>query len=249
MMRVLIVEDEAPAAERLMTLIQAEENIEIVAVLDSVRGTIKWVEEGGEADLWFMDIQLADGHSFSILEQVPITPPIVFTTAYNQYALQAFAHNSLDYLLKPVEQQALNRALEKYQRWEGNATAWDLEMLKAALHPPTYQERFMIKLGEQFRLIHQEEIAYVMAEEGLVFLVTHEGRRWPMDEKLEGMAAKFNPRDFYRINRKFLVRLSAIRKIHTYFNSRLKLDILPAPDMEVIVSRDRVADFKRWLNS
>jgi DNA-binding LytR/AlgR family response regulator len=249
-MHVLIIEDETPAAERLQTLLsEADPALRTLAVLDSVESSVEWLDSHPRPDLLFCDIQLADGLSFEIFAQREVQAPVIFTTAYDEYALRAFQVNSIDYLLKPVEADQLRRALDKYRRLQPQALP-DLKRLLEQLHrPPAYRERFLIRLGEQFRYVLTEEIAYFMAESGVVYAVTREQKRLPVDHKVEELEQLLDPRRFFRINRKFIVSLSAIRRIHSWFNSRLKLELEPAAEGETVVSRERVNEFKQWLNS
>lgn len=248
-MQVLIIEDEPPAADRLKEMILSyDPDIEIVGTLDSVDSAVKWFEKHTHPQLVFMDIQLADGISFEIFDKVELKCPVIFTTAYDQYAVKAFKVNSLDYLLKPIEAEELANAFQKHKNTQSSTPPIDIASMMAALKPKG-QERFMVKVGEQFKYILTENIRFFMAEAGMVLLVTHSGQQLPVDFNLDQIEQRLNPRQFFRINRKFLVRLESIQKIHTYFNSRLKLELQPAPDKEVIVSRERVSAFKNWLNS
>ena len=249
-MRVLIIEDEEPAAERLESLLlEANPQIQVLAHLDSVESSVEYLQKESIPDLIFLDIQLADGLSFEIFDSVTVETPIIFTTAYDQYAIQAFQVNSIDYLLKPIAPESLHKSLSKYQKWQGQAPLPDLRGLIQALRPQQYQERFLIRVGDQLKYVSIGEVAYFMAESRLVLLVTNQGRQFPVDYKIEDLESMVDPRSFYRLNRKFLARLESIQKIHTYFNSRLKIDLQPAPDVEVIISREKVNGFKQWLNS
>ena len=252
-MRVLIVEDESPAAERLIQLLRDQQpDLDILAVLDTVEDTVAWLRTRPAPDLLLLDIQLADGQSFDIFEQVRVEVPVIFTTAYDQYAIRAFEVNSIDYLLKPVEPTALGRALGKLERLQASsAPDWQalLAQVQAAQgQKPVYQQRFLVKIGEQYRSVPVTEVAYVMAADGFVLLVEQGGRQYPVDFKVEELAERLDPQRFYRINRKYIVSVESIGKIHSWFNSRLKLDLQPPSDAEVIVSRERVSDFKAWLN-
>lgn len=252
-MQVLIVEDEAPAANQLKRLIQQYDNtIEIMDVLDSVSSAVKWLNNLKEPDLVFMDIQLADGLSFDIFMQAELKAPVIFTTAYDQYTLKAFKVNSVDYLLKPIEPMELAAALEKYKALHSKEQNYDraaIDELIKSLVKPSYRERFMVKNGQQLYHIQTGEVLYSFAEDGLVFLVTTDGKKHIVDHKMEELEGMLDPKIYFRINRKYLINISSIQKIHTWFNSRLKLELLHSKDEEVIVSRDRVADFKQWLDN
>lgn len=251
-MKVLIVEDEKPAATQLKRLIAAyDANIEVLDVTDSVSSTVKWLQNLKQPDLIFMDIQLADGLSFDIFRQVELTTPVIFTTAYDQYTLKAFKVNSVDYLLKPVEPSELQRALDKYKALHTKQQQYDrdaIDKLLQSLSKPTFRERFMVKTGQQLYYIQTDEVVYSFAEDGLVFLVTKDGKKHVVDLKLEELEGMLNPKHYFRISRKYLIHITAIQKIHTWFNSRLKLELLHGNHHEILVSRERVADFKQWLD-
>lgn len=250
-MTCLIVEDEIPAAKRLQSMILKHmPHAEILPVLDSVASAISFFSSGIDTDLIFLDIQLADGQSFDIFESVTVSSPIIFTTAYDQFALQAFQVNSIDYLLKPIEDKELSRALRKYQQ-KGKFTFPDRENWASFLQSvqkPTYKERFLIRMGEELRFITVEEMNFLFSDQGLVYAQLADKRKFHLDFTLDQLVDMLNPDEFFRINRKFIVRLRAIDRIFTYFNSRLKLEVIPKAPFELIVSRDRVHDFKRWID-
>lgn len=254
-MKVLIIEDEIPAAKQLNKwLQQLIPQIEILDTLDSVESAISWLKQPPEAvSLIFMDIQLADGLSFDIFQQVPITSPVIFTTAFDQYTMKAFKVNSIDYLLKPIDPKELKRALEKYQRFFAQAapSVINYQEVLAAIQSqqqPDYKKRFLVKSGSELRFIQTPGIQYFFSEESLVFAQLANGQKFHLDYYLDQIEKRVNPAQFFRINRKLIVQLNAIHKIHTYFNSRLLLDLKPATAFDAIVSRDRVADFKQWLD-
>lgn len=252
-MKVLIIEDEKPAARRLTKLVQQyRADCEILEVLDSVEGAVEWLETYKKPDLIFMDVQLADGVSFEIFGQTEVTSPIVFTTAYDEYALQAFKVNSLDYLLKPIDPEELEKALCQYDKYHQNKTKSvdnsAIEQLLQTLTQKEYKERFLVKIGQQLTYLKVAEIAYFYSDEGLIFACQENGKRHNLDYTLDQLVETLNPADFFRINRKIITNLKSIKKIHTYFNSRLKLELSPTTALETIVSRDRVSDFKKWLD-
>ncbi|MEM6320168.1 MAG: LytTR family DNA-binding domain-containing protein [Bacteroidota bacterium] len=252
-MKILIVEDEKPAAKRLTKMIQKiRPQYEIVEVLDSVESAVEWLETYRKPDLIFMDVQLADGVSFEIFVQTDVHSPIIFTTAYDEYALQAFKVNSVDYLLKPIDPEALEIALQKFDKYhqqnDQNVDNSAIQQLLATLTKKEYKERFLVKIGQQLTYLKVAEIAYFYSEGGLIFASQENGKRHNLDYTLDQLADVLNPDDFFRINRKIITNLKSIRKIHTYFNSRLKLELAPTTSLETIVSRDRVSDFKRWLD-
>ncbi len=252
-MNVLIVEDEQPAVRQLTRLfLDFRPGGKVLAALDSVEGTLKWWQaQTVFPDLIFLDIQLADGLSFDIFRQAQIDRPVIFTTAYDQYTLRAFKLNSVDYLLKPIDPEELRQALDKYDRLqkpENALTAQLLEDLRQSMAQPPYKSRFLVKSGQQLVYIPVEEARYFFSEDGLVFLLDQGGKRHIIDYTLDQLVELLHPHSFYRVNRKLITHIDAIRKIAPYFNSRLILELHPRPSFEVIVSRDRVADFKRWLD-
>lgn len=253
-MNILIIEDEYPAAERLQQLLdELPEATEVVAVLDSVEAAVKWLREQSAPDLILSDIQLSDGLSFEIFEQVPTSTPIVFTTSYDEYAIQAFRVRSIDYLLKPIKLQELKRAIAKYQQfWQDfseNDQLQKMEQLLDSLNHSgkQYKKRFLVKKGEQLLPVTDEEIAYFYTENELVFLHTHEGKKFVLDYTLEHLEQMLDPARFFRINRQFILQMSAIAQIHTYFSNRYKLMVQPRPQDDVIVSKGKARAFRLWL--
>jgi len=252
-MKILIVEDEKPAARRLSKMIQqVQPHYTILNILDSVEGAVFWLDTYKSPDLIFMDIQLADGLSFEIFGQTEVKVPIIFTTAYDEYALQAFKVNSIDYLLKPIDPEELEKALGQFEQYHlTNGLSVDNQMIEhllKSLSQKNYKERFLIKTGQQLTYLQVKEIAYFYSEDGLIFACQQKGKRHSLDYTLDQLNDVLNPNDFFRINRKLIVHLHSIKKIHTYFNSRLKLELSPTTTLEAIVSRDRVSDFKKWLD-
>lgn len=252
-MKVLIIEDEIPAAKQLKKLLQkALPSIKFLAVLDSIESAVKWLKApSDQAELIFMDIQLADGLSFDIFQQVEVRTPVVFTTAFDQYTLKAFKVNSIDYLLKPIDPDALQEALQKYQQFYLPPGAINYTQLLRTIQQqtPTYKQRFLIKSGQELRFVNTSEIQYFYSEEGMVFTQLAPKFKYNIDFTLDQLDELLDPNAFFRINRKLITNLSAIQKIHTYFNGRLKLDLQPTPSFDIIVSRDRVQGFKQWLDS
>ncbi|MEO1436106.1 MAG: LytTR family DNA-binding domain-containing protein [Bacteroidota bacterium] len=251
-MKVLIIEDEKPAARRLERMIlDCDPTIEIMDKIDSVEAAVNWLATFPDPDLLFLDIQLADGISFDIFSQAEVKAPVIFTTAYDQYTLQAFKVNSVDYLLKPIDPRELCAALDKFKQLRsGQGSVQQLQAIQAmmeSMRPQEFKSRFMVKLGQQLVVVPTDEVAYFISEDGLAFLVTQNGKRFAMDQSLEQLKGILDPGQFFRINRKLIVRFESIHKIHTWFNSRLKLDLNPKPKGDVVVSRDRVSDFKAWL--
>lgn len=256
-MKIVVIEDEKAAAKRLISLIQQEiPTAAIVAQIDSVKKSATWFQENASPDLVFMDIQLADGLSFEIFEHTKVSAPIIFTTAYDQYAIQAFKVNSIDYLLKPIDAEELSAAVEKYQSYhQAHSTPKpeqpDLSQLQQALQmlqSPGYKTRFVVKVGEHIKAIPVEEVLYFFSQEKMTYLQTQAGKHFIIDYPLDQLEEMVNPAAFFRISRKYIVRLSAIDDIITYSSSRLKLKLKHSDDSDVLVSRDRVTDFKQWLD-
>lgn len=251
-MKILILEDEYHAAIRLKRLLTENiDDLEIVALLDSVEEATTFLSQANDIDLIFADIQLADGLSFSVLQDLDVQIPVIFTTAFDQYTLKAFKLNSIDYLLKPIDEAELNNALQKFQRLTKDTSAANanslLKVIAGMNTKKTYKERFLIKNRDQYTFMLSDEIAYFYSEDSLTFIVTNAGKSHIYDQPLNGIEIELDPTLFYRINRKQIVRINAIQKIHTYFNNRVKLDIIHDNNQEFIVSRDKVKDFKNWL--
>lgn len=252
-MKVLIIEDEPQAASRLKKVVQqADSTIEVMAVIDSVKNATAWFKTHPHPDLVFMDIQLGDGLSFSIFDQVSISCPVVFTTAYDEYALQAFKVNSIDYILKPIDPVDIQLMLEKFKRL-GFSNAGSSEILgniQKAIQSLTKKtkSRFVVKIGEHLKTIAIEDILYFFSQEKATFCYTREGRNVILDFTLEQIQEMVDADRFFRINRKYLICEEAFTDIVTYLNSRLKLTLKGSDDKDIVVSRERVQDFKMWLD-
>lgn len=251
---VLIFEDESLSAEHLVKLIcRYDPTIELLGIIESVKKGVEWFSSHPHPDLLLMDIQLSDGPCFDLFKQVRLEIPVIFTTAYNEYALQAFKVNSVDYLLKPVDFQDLWMAFEKFRKQHKNVIQ-NKEQLYEQLYSrliqaSQYKKRLLIKVGEQLKQVNVEDIAYFLFNEGMCWAVTFAKNKLPIDYSLDELEQMLDPKLFFRINRKFLVKPEAIEKIHTYFNNRLKIQLRPDPEVEVLVSRERVPDFKYWLDN
>lgn len=251
-MKVLIVEDESMAAKRLTSMLKKlEPDVEIIDQLDSVKTAVKWLSSN-KADLLFFDIQLADGLSFEILNQVNVQTPIIFTTAFDEYAIKAFKVNSIDYLLKPIDPEELKHALEKfYQNFkQPEAQQPNMAMLEQAMKMLTkqYKERFVVKIGEHIHTISVSDTAYFFSQDKATFLVSKEKKRYIIDYTLEEVEGLIDPQDFFRINRKYLTSMRAVKDIVSYSNSRLRIILNQSDEMDAIVSREKVQDFKKWLD-
>lgn len=251
-MNILLIEDEQPAAKRLANLIrECRPQAHILPAIDSVEAAVKWLAMNIAPDLIFMDIQLADGLSFDIFNQIKIQSPLIFTTAYDQYTLKAFKVNSVDYLLKPIDPEELTAAFDKFDQIFGKKVDYDLsaiQQLIKSMSQPAYKERFLVRVGQQMIYIQVTDIQYFYSEDGLAYAKTNDNKKHLIDYTLEQLEESLNPADFFRINRKLIAHVNSIVKIAPYFNSRLKLEIKPKPEFEVIVSRERVNDFKKWLD-
>lgn len=253
-MRVLLVEDEKLAAERLsQLLLKLNPAIEIAGRTDSVRRTLEWLENHPSPDLLFLDVQLADGLSFEIFEKVDLRAPVIFTTAYDEYAVRAFRVNSLHYLLKPIDDDELQAALEKFDYWgpaKQSPAAIPAEKLEALFDMlgRAYKERFIIKVGDHIRSVEAKEVDHFVSQEKATFLQTREGKRFIVDFTLDQVEGLVDPAAFFRINRKYLVAYSAIKDIVAWSNSRLRLVLHNCDDFEVIVAREKVNGFKEWLD-
>jgi len=253
-LKLLIFEDESLSAEHLVNLINRyDSSVEIQGIMESVKQGVEWLNNHPEPDLLLMDIQLSDGSCFELFKQISQDIPVIFTTAYNEYAVQAFKVNSIDYLLKPIDFQELKLAFEKFRK-QGKKRTFNPEQIydqvySRLIQNSQYKKRLLVKIGEQLKQVNTEDIAYFLFNEGMCWAVTFAKNRLPVDYSLDEIEQMFDPKMFYRINRKFIVRPEAIEKIHTYFNNRLKLQLRPDPETDVLVSRERVSDFKNWLNS
>ena len=254
-MQVLIIEDEKPAARHLTTLLrQCDPAIVVIDQIDTVKKAIHRFEHHDAPDLVFMDIQLADGLSFAIFEQTTVTSPIIFTTAYDQYAIQAFKVNSVDYLLKPIGAEELAQAIDKFKQFHRlvpaapSATAMTHIQQAISMLTKQYKNRFVVKVGEHIKAISTSEVLYFVSQEKTTYLQTQPGRRFIIDYSLEQVEAMIDPNRFFRISRRYIVSFESIADIITYSSSRLKLVLEHSDDSSVLVSRERVADFRQWLD-
>lgn len=251
-MNILLIEDEFPAYKRLQNLLHSQlPDAQISEQIESVSGALNYLQNKPAPTLIFMDIQLADGVSFSIFEQYEIQSPVIFTTAFDQYALKAFKVHSIDYLLKPIDEVALENALSKYKKYyqtKNQLPVQALQQLVQQMQRPTYRERFLVKTGNSLSYLSINEIAYFYSDQSLVFAKKTNGKQHHLDTTLDQLEQELDPAHFFRVSRKFIVQLKAIQKIDPYFNGRLLLSLLPATDLQATVSRDRVNDFKAWLD-
>lgn len=253
-MNILIVEDEPLAVSHLVNLIaQVKPGTTIAGKIDSIKRTVSWLQTSPKPDLIFLDIQLADGLSFEIFEQVQVTVPVIFTTAYDEFALKAFKVNSIDYLLKPVTKEDLAAAFRKYETLTGTAStspASLLENIGLAMQMLTkkYKERFIIKVGEHLKQVEVSEILFFFSLEKTTFAQTRDGRKHILDFTLDQLDGMLDPNQYFRINRKYIIGLGSIHDMISHTNSRLKLVLKTSDDPDVIVARERVQEFKDWLD-
>ncbi len=250
-MQVIIIEDEKPAARRLARLL-SELGIEVSTLLHSVEESIAWFQNHKAPDLIFLDIQLSDGLSFEIFDVVEVDSAIIFTTAYDEYALQAFKLNSIDYLLKPIDDEELAAAMKQYQNLnnQDKTINLDFEDIKKLLTNPLerdYKKRFTAKVGQHIKIINAEDIECFYSENKGTYAATHDGRNYLLDTTLEQLEEELAPENFFRVSRKFYVNIRHIQDIVAYSNSRLKVKLKRYNEQEIIVSRERVRDFKLWL--
>ena len=248
MTRIVIVEDEKPAAQRLFKLIkQIEPDAELIVQLESIIDAVQWFKENPHPDLVFMDIQLADGTSFNIFNEVTINVPIIFTTAFNQYAIQAFKVNSIDYLLKPIKKEDLETSLQKFHSLQPKSNNFDYVNLLKNLVVKDYQKRIVVRYADVIKTVEIENIAYFYTEEKYTYLYTFDSQRYPIDFTLDQLDHMIDPRHFFRINRQVIINFRAIERMIAYSKARVKIILKPLPAFETIVSTERSPYFKEWL--
>ncbi|HZK96526.1 MAG TPA: LytTR family DNA-binding domain-containing protein [Prolixibacteraceae bacterium] len=252
-MKIVIVEDEDFAARRLENMIsEYDSSIEILTKLQSVSESVAWLKNNQHPDLIFLDIQLDDDLSFSIFNQVLVQSHIIFTTAFDEYAIRAFKFKSIDYLLKPIIREELYNAIKKYKDMVAPmnqaidfSSLFDLISRKSI----TYKERFSVIVGQKIKTFPVSEIAYFYSTEGFSFMVLKNKSEYALDDSLEILTQQLNPKEYFRINRKYLVKIESIIKVHIFPKSRLKLELMPLPKEDIFVSIDKVTSFKNWLDN
>jgi len=247
----LIIEDERLSAEHLAGMVsRLFPDFILVKTLDSIKTAVKWLSQNEQPQLAFFDIQLADGLSFEIFEQVSVKFPVIFTTAFNEYALRAFKVNSVDYLLKPVAEEELRTAINKFKSNTYSPGKTENESIAQVLLQltNTYKSRFLVKVGEHIRMVTVEEVSMFVSLEKSTFLRTFNNKDCGVYYTLEQIENLVDPKQFFRVNRKYIINLKAIQDIIAYSNSRLKIKLSPLSDEDIIVSRERVTDFKKWLD-
>ncbi len=247
-MKVLLIEDETAAAQNLVAILkEVAPSLEVLDILESVEESVEWLRSRPQPDLLFMDIHLADGESFRILDAVEITAPVIFTTAYDQYALEAFRLCSIDYLLKPLSAADVRRALDKLERLTGSERREYGSRVQQAVR--RYEETFLIHVRDRIIPLHRDRIAYFYTSNERVTACDHAGNAYPMDKTLEALQAVLPEADFFRANRQFIVARPAVREIAVWFGSRLSLALKVETPERIIISKARVPEFKAWLRA
>jgi len=251
-MNILIIEDEQATARHTKKMLEEiDPDLNVIGVLDSIESSVKWFRSHNEPDLILLDIHLADGLSFEIFKEVEIACPVIFATAYDQYAIQAFRVNSVDYLLKPISKEALNEGLKKYRKISQPHAAQTIDYLKLAellsKQGSELLKRIMIRYGETIKSVDIKDIAYFHSEEKIVFLRTFDNKNYPVDFSLEELQSKLDTSRWFRINRQFIISFDSIEKMTAYSKSRIKITLRPPCQTESISSTERSGDFKLWL--
>ena len=244
----MIIEDEKIAAEYLEKMLcELDSNIDVIAKLDSVSESVAWLKNN-QPDLIFMDIHLADDISFSIFDQTKVDAPVIFTTAFDQYAVRAFKVNSIDYLLKPIDQDELSTALDKFNREENKHNSYQELIQYIKKEEENTRNRFLVQRGSELISVNVSDVAYCYAEEKVVFMVTKDGTELIIDKTIEQLSKELPKQNFFRINRKMLVCSNCIKRMHAYSKSRVKLELNPPAKFDAIVSVERSSGFKKWLD-
>jgi two-component system, LytTR family, response regulator LytT len=250
-MNILIIEDEEPAVTRLKKLItETVPEAKILDIIVSVRSALEWFKKHAQPDLIFCDIHLADGSSFEIFSQVEINAPVIFITAYDEYALQAFKVNSVEYLLKPVKKEELLAAIKKFQKYHSTSPLSDIKSLVEQLRgpQPQFKKRFLIRYGEHIKAVDTADVAYFYTEEKINFLKTKDNHTYHVDYNLDKLEEMLDPARFFRINRQFIISIDSIDQMFSFSKSRVKISLRPAINLETIVSTERSPLFKEWLS-
>ncbi|HEX3019987.1 MAG TPA: LytTR family DNA-binding domain-containing protein [Chitinispirillaceae bacterium] len=251
-MRTIIIEDEDYAARRLENMVLAyNQSIDVAAKIQSVKGAVAWLKSNPHPDLIFLDIQLDDDLSFAIFDEVDISSKIIFTTAFDEYAIRAFKLMSIDYLLKPVEQMELNAAIAKFESWNNeNIMTIDAKELRSIIEgkTPHYRERFSVSSCDKIVVVNVADIAYFFSVSGITVLVTTSKQQYSINLSLDALKEQLNPQAFFRVNRQYVVNIKAISRVHLYPKSQLKLEMVPPVQDDLFVSIDKVPEFKRWMD-
>ncbi|HEV7332640.1 MAG TPA: LytTR family DNA-binding domain-containing protein [Flavisolibacter sp.] len=254
-MNILIVEDEGLLARRLQAMLQQlDERIIVIGVTGSIKSTVNWLQNHSEPDLLFMDIELSDGRSFDIFQSVTVRAPIIFTTAYDEFAIKAFKHNSIDYLLKPIKEDELKKAWEKFlSRYQQHSSPVAdqlqklLEQVANNKVQTKFRDRFLVKTGQKMFSVESRDIAYITIRHGVSVLATKQGQKFTLDYSLDQLEALLDTDQFFRANRQFIIASSAILTVHPDLNSKLRIELKIPVEDEIIVSRERASEFKSWM--
>ncbi len=250
-MNVLIFEDERHTATRLVNLLgEIDSTINIVQIIGSVKEGIEWFKTNEKPDLIFQDILLSDGNCFDIFDAVEITTPVIFTTAFSEYALRSFRVNSIDYIVKPYDKKDIEKALIKLKKVKVSFTPPEKNLLEEMLNKKSVapKRRFLIKSGDNYTIVYSSDIAYFISEESVTIAVLLNEKKHIVDHSIAELSEQMDHSLFFQINRKAIINIESVAKISTWFNSRLKLKLNPPTEEEIVVSRERVKDFKRWLS-
>lgn len=251
-MRILILEDETLASEKLENMLgEIDPTLEVTHTLKSIESALEWFATNAAPDLVISDIRLLDGLSFEIFRQLDYKGPVVFTTAYDQYAMKAFEVNSVDYLLKPVQKEKLMQSLDKLKALQSapeQAFPYDdlMEMIRSK--QKDFKSRFMIRSGQKIVAVPVEKVAYFFSQNKLTYVVTHDNKKYPLDQPLEIIDRQVDPKIFFRANRQFIVKFEAIEEIHPYFKGRIKINLSPPSEEDIVISADKTPEFKKWLD-
>jgi two-component system response regulator LytT len=247
-MNILIVEDEKPAATRLVNMLKkVEPEANVMGITDGVESTLNFLDHHANPDLIFLDIHLADGSAFELFNHHSMNEMgIIFSTAFDQYAIEAFKVNAMYYLLKPIKQEELEKALSRFKELKERDNNYK-EIVNRLLTKPAAEKRFLIRMGQSLRLIQQQDIAYFYTSDKITFMMTREGRKYPLDYTLENLEIMIDPARFFRINRQYIIHIEAIQQMHAHSKARVRIDLLPAAHEEVIVSTEKSPLFKKWL--
>lgn len=246
---ILIIEDELPAARQLQRLLRAAiPDANILEILDSVEGAVNWFSIFPPPDLAFMDIQIADGLSLDIFSKVKVACPVIFTTAFDQYAVRAFKVNAIDYLLKPIDPTELKNALTRFEERKSNSIA-SFEGLLRHFRQPEYKDRFLVRMGQSIGYIQVKDVSFFRSSEGLTQAYLFSGKKYFVDHSLDELERLLDPKFFFRTGRPVILNIDAIRKIHPHLNGRLKIEVSPETPESIFVSRERAGAFKNWLGA
>lgn len=248
MIRAVVIEDEGVAARRLIKMLENEEVV-VLQTLKSNKELTTYFANQEMPDLFFMDIHLNDGIVFETLQQIEVKTPIIFTTAYDEFAIKAFKQKSVDYLLKPIEKKELSQAISKFKSMFQSMNPFDIKAITELIHSSNkkHRERIKVKIGDRFRSIKISDVALIYSESKITFICTEEGRSYPVDQSLESIREELDPSQFHRLNRSQVVNIDFVSEVVAYSNSRLKVSIIGSESREIIVSRERVKGFKDWL--